>query len=360
MSCLDKVIKLSRTECPCYTESEDFPADINEGQAEVYLDELEGLNLDSINGGADCSKGNVWEMMDRARDNASKALKADLLSCMESNYVAKRPNYSGFVGETQANSTLTFSQTRAGMLWLPHKVIGGKAKIKRIGVFMNAVAAVSVSIYDNDQNYNTPLATYTINSAVNTPQYAVLSPALEVPLWKQNGDKIEYYFVYTISGFMPRNNKSQCIPCSGGVKDVAWNNWLQVYGIRGNGNDFKNFSRTSELNGLIIDAEFMCNAGRAICSDEYPLDFENSGRAMQIAYAIRFKAGAILIDNILSSPEINRYTMLDREALYGKRNHYRSKYEQWIQYLCENTEAINNDCWACKPNALIRIGAMLT
>lgn len=355
MNCLDKVIKLSRTECECFEAPEDF----NKGQSEVYLDELEGINLNILGGAQNCEEGNIWQMMDRARLNATLAFKADLLSKLENNYVPRRPNYSGLLGQSAFTSTLNFSQTIAGQEWSFNRIIGGKIKIKRIGLAINATQVVTINIYDNDQHKTSPLGTYNISATANELTYGVLSTPLELPLWSDNVSNLKYYAVYTVSGFYPKNNKTQCVPCSGGVKHVAWINWLSVKGIKGNDTEYSSFSKSDELMGLVFDVDLNCNPQRIICSDEYPLDFE-TGRAMQIAYAIRFKAGALLIDTILSSPEINRYTMMDREALYGKRNHYRAKYEEWILYLSENSPVINNDCWICKPSNLLKRGTIFS
>ena len=359
MTCLENIIKLSRTNCNCFPQGS--PAvNISDGQTEVYLDELEGLNLSILTGAADCEEGNIWEMMVKARENAIYQFQSDLMSCIEDNYIAKRPNYSGYIGELAHNSSLSITETTAGIVVRFPRIVGGKLKLRKIGLIMNAALAISVSIYNNDLNQTTPIGTYTINSLANAVNFGTLVTPLELPLWSNSVNNLEYYFVYNVSGFQPRNNKTVCVPCSGGVKNVVWANWLTVTGIKGNGTDYASYRNTAEINGLVLDAELTCNGSRVICSDEYPLDFENNGKARQMAYAVRFKAGALLIDDILSSPQINRYTMMDREALYGKRNHYRAKYEEWIKYLCANTPIINNDCWICKPSGLISRGTILS
>ena len=111
---------------------------------------------------------------------------------------------------------------------------------------------------------------------------------------------------------------------------------------------------------MIITAEMFCDSNRLICSDEYPLNFKTDGYAMKIAETIRYKAGALLIDYILSSPQINRYTMMDREALYGKRNYFRKKAEDQTAWLCSNTPYINNDCFVCKKQSLVTKGTILS
>lgn len=357
MDCLENVIKLSRTECACFDE--DKPNDYNEGQSEVYLDELDGINLKLIDAASNCESGNLWEMMALARANATLMFQADLLSAIENNYSLKRPNYSGKLGQDAFTASLNLTGTTAGQIMKFHRIVGGKVIISRIGLAMNASLPITVSAYNNDENSTDPIAAYTINSIANDVAYGVLATPLELPLWSENVADLQYYFVYTLAGFQPKNNKLQCVPCSGGIKNVAWNNWVDIHGIDGSGTDYEGYNRTDFLNGMILDAKFKCDTSRVICSDEYPIDF-TSGRGLYIAYAIRFKAGDILLNNILSSSEINRYTMLDREALYGKRNWCRKNYEDYLAYLSANTPNLNNDCWVCKPNNLMSRGTIFT
>lgn len=354
MACLDNVIKLSRTECECF----DPATGANEGQSEVYLDELEGINLKLLSGAENCEQGEIWDIMVKARENATLALKADLLGCMQSRTMPKKPNYSGIVGSVINNASLSLTTSKAGILVKPYPTVGGTMTIRRIGLIMNASVAIQIQVFDNDEYQDTPIAQYTINSVANSITYGTLTEPLVLPLWSKNVNCLEYYFVYTISGFQPRNNGITCVPCSGGATRVVSDNWMSIKGIKGDGTDYASFVTTGELNGLVLDADLSCEGSRVICSDEYPLDF-TAGNGLQIAYAIRYKAGAILMDSILSSDEINRYTMMDREALYGKRAHYQKMYHDFIAYLCENTQYINNDCWICKPSNHISRGTIL-
>lgn len=358
MDCLEKVIPLSRTECSCSEDNR--PTDYNEGLSEFYLDELEGLNLEIIKGAEDCETGNLWELMDRSRENATKSFISDLLSCMQTNLQPKRPNYKGILGQQVFNSTLSFTETVAGQVVRFPRIVGGKIKINKIGLILNSSVSVQVRVYNNDENTTNPIGTYTISATANAVSNATLATPLELPLWSNNVQTLEYYFVYTVSGFMPKNNSLGCLPCGTREKNPQYANWVQVYGIRGNTTDYASFVQTDELNGIVLTAEMFCDSNRLICSDEYPLNFKTDGYAMKIAETIRYKAGALLIDYILSSPQINRYTMMDRESLYGKRNYFRKKAEDQTAWLCSNTPYINNDCFICKKQSFVTKGAILS
>jgi len=355
MECINNIIKLSRTECECYDD--DKPEDFAEGKAPVYLDELEGLNLDLVKSISDCAQGGLWDLMNRSRENAIIQFKTDLLSSVASNYMPERNIFKGLIGNTAFNSTLNISNDMAGLKLRTNGIIGGYMTLNRFGLMFNTTATFNIKVYSSD-DLTTPVATFPVTSAANTLQYVILTDPLKLPLWSNLTSVVEYYFVYDLVGtYAPKNNKAAC-DCV--KQNVAYKNWITPTGIKGNNSqDFTSFFGTTEFNGLALDVEFNCDSTRLICSDDRPLDFENSDpRAMNMAYAVRFKAGEMLIESILSSGEVNRYTMMDREALYGKRNRYRKLYEDWIVWLSENTTVLNSDCLMCRPNSHVSKGTI--
>lgn len=348
MECLENVIKLSRTECTCFDA--DKPMDVSEGKSDIYLDELEGLNLKLIESASDCESGSLWDMMSKARENATKQFKADLLTAVAVNYTPKRPAFSGIIGSTQFTRTLALTANQALLKWTPYRIVGGYMTIKQIGLLFNTTSSFNISVYSNEDQV-TPIAVYPVTSAANTLQYVTLTTPLRLPLWSKNITGLEYYFVYDLTGaYLPKDNKSDC-GCGSGSALTMFKNWGSVKGSVGNSPaPFSSFTDTAELNGLLLDASFTCETSRIICSEDAPLDFDNDAFAMNFAYAIRAKAGEMLIEMILASGEINRFTMLDREVLWGKRNRYRALYDEWISWLSGNLPIVESDCLMCRPN----------
>jgi hypothetical protein len=228
-------------------------------------------------------------------------------------------------------------------------------KLNRIGLALNTSDTVSVSIYNNDENTTTPIATYSINTIANQLVYATLATPLELPLWSRNVSKIEYYIVYDRGTMQPKDCKVDCL-CGG--KAAPWKQWVSANGISGTGTDYSLFNRNEYSNGLVLDIDLRCQASQLICSDERPLDFENEGWDMQIAYAIRWKAAALAFQKFLDSDELNRYTTMDREKTYGMRNHARKMYSEFIEYLCNN-KTIDSGCLRCKQNQNFSMGNII-
>lgn len=343
--CLTNVIKLSRTECECFDD--DKPTDYNEGQSEVYLDELEGLSLRMLGGAEDCEQGGIWDLMSWAREEATKAFKADLLSCINTNYISRRSAYSGVIGQSKFTTSLNLSESKIGVKTSFSQIVGGTMKINRIGVAINQTADVLLEVYDNDEYSSSPRASYTISAAANVLTWATLATPLELPMWSNNVSRLEYYFVYTrASGMLPKDCK---LDCGCGGTPPGWKQWVSPYGVQGNTSDLTMFTTSNKANGILLDVDFRCTTSRIICSDDRPFDFDNEGWDMQIAYAIRWKAGALLLQKMLDSPELNRYTMMEREKTYGMRNHAIKMYNDFIAYLCDNKE-ISSGCLKCKNN----------
>lgn len=348
MDCLDNVIGLSETTCNCFDDGK--PINYNESRSGIFLDQLEGLELEMNKAADDCGRGGMWDRMARAVRNSTLQFQADLLSCVQMQYKQRKDNWSGLLGGSSFTGALNPGTTYAGIKISPWNIKGGYIYIKRIGVLVNQSVPVTVKIFSNE-NGGTLIASYTINATANVLTYAGVSPTpLELPLWSYNTTQIKYYALFdlTPANFLPLNNKKDC-GCGGVQRPYL--NWLDFIGTKGNNvSDFNTFSDASsnEVNGILLDIDVKCKLSQIICTEEEPLDFVNDGRAKQLAYAIRFKAGELLLNDLYTSPNINRFTLMDREKMQSYAKYYRSEYNKWIDFLCQNAELDNNDCFICK------------
>lgn len=361
--CLDDVIGLSRTECECF----DVPTNIS--QSGLYLDEIEGLDLVSINSAADCVQGDIWDLMRKSREQAILAFKTDFAAKLTQTYKASRQKFDGNIGMTKdITGTETISDVN-GLRILFAPIRNGVFIVKRIGLLFATTGTVDVALYNNVDD--AALDTFTgLLTEANKLKWNDVTP-FSLPMFDKTPDYLQYFFLYDNPGFLPRNNKLKC-GCGESIKAITfscgnphfdlklndarftWNQWANITGVKGASVDAIRDANSPFIDrayGLVIDGEMKCNMKDITCND---LDFDNSEIALALAYAIRYRAGQFLADNILASSNINRYTMLDRERLYGKKNSFAKEYGIRIDFLAENIDWSNTGCLSCNPRMVKR------
>lgn len=161
--------------------------------------------------------------------------------------------------------------------------------------------------------------------------------------------------------FQPKDTKKDC-GCNGVSRPYL--SYLDYTGVKGNDmNSPEGLSDTKGANGLALDMMIKCRTADIICSSENPMDYTDDGYALNTAYAIRFRTGARLYDELLTTGEINRYTMLDKSKTQEYRDYWNQQYMEWVNFNCANTSNIdNNSCLQCRdtPTSLIKTTINLT
>ena len=60
------------------------------------------------------------------------------------------------------------------------------------------------------------------------------------------------------------------------------------------------------------------------------------------------KTGALFIDKILNTTNLNRQVMLDREQQQKNKESREQSYQDMIKYITENIDIEANDCFECR------------
>lgn len=355
MDCLENIIGLSQTACECLTsklpEGSDEQIDVNTSESGIYLDELDGFNMNVADGAADCAKGSVWDIMNKARASAIIDFKNNFLGCVGASYKPRLQNFSWQLGESSFKGSLNnVTGPYAGMRISPMQIKGGFIYIKKIGVLINQSVPVTLEIYSNENGGKLIYSSTPVNTTADTLTWATLATPQELPMWSHNTEPIRYYVVMVMSGtFRPKSNKKDC-GCSSRAK--PYDRWLELTGVEGSDvSDINGFKVDSTyLNGIVVDADVKCKSTEIICSSEYPLDYANDGEALNKAIAIRFRAGAVAYETVLASDQLNRQTLMKREELRDYVNKWNTEFANWIKYLCENVNIDVNDCLICRTN----------
>lgn len=367
LPCLENIIGLSETNCPCYGSDE--PNDHAVSNSGLFLDRLEGIELNMVNAASDCASGGIWDRMRRSVSEATIRFQADLLAALQVDYVLRRKPFTGFVGEQNANQTMLNPKQFQGLRLWPIGVIGGYMTVKKIGVIMNQSGPVTINVHDNINfaDASNPMESVTIQAVANKMVYGVLpNGGLKLPLWDAFGRFLYYFFIYDRSaGFTPKRNLFGCYTCMAATNmNNFYKEWIIPHGVSDS-----NFDNIIAQNGglfvdtacgLSINAEFKCATDELICNEWQTLDFSGNGIHMQMATAIRLKAGEILLNDLLNSTNINIFTLMRREILEDYRKQYKTTYDQWILYLKENTNVDFNHCLKCKPDrGMYKTGTLL-
>lgn len=354
--CLDSIIGLSRTDCEC------FEVPTVDSESGLFLDEVEGLNLKMIDAGTDCETGSLWDLLRYAREQAILAYKADFAGKLAMSWKMARIPFKGQIGRDKFSTDYNVGAV-SGHRYVFGNVKNGLWKVTRIATLFNTSGSFDVKIYNNVEDD----ALYTINvtSVANKVTWTTLETPLNLPMYDAQAEYLQYFFLYEYPGFKPKDNSFKCCstvlnfncykPVLMNINDARYmfHRWCNVTGVNGASVDAIRDSSSSFNNhamGLLVDGEMKCDTQGIACNDT---DYNYSAIAKVKAYAIWYRAGAFLANAILSSQNINRFTMLDREALYGKRNNYLKEYSNRLEWLTNpqvdevKTALLQSGCVEC-------------
>lgn len=342
MDCLNSIVGISKTNCPCLENglSPEEIAGLAESKSGLYLDELEGgiflrdvVQLDKCETFINIQKAAI--------ETAKTHYKADLFSKLNERVQVKKTAFIGEIGKPSYTGSLDVSG-RLQFIKLQPKESDAMVHLDLVRVFLNQDTTTTVWLIEMKAGATegTILKTEEV-----TAQNGILTfPANAALPLKRNGVFLTYYIVFErIGDVKPRNIKASC-GCSGGD---AYAKHIEV-----GGGETEVFSALTTVkpdeftHGFSLDVQIKCETGSLICK-EYD---ESDAVALVTAFAILFKAGELVIENILNSGEVNRFTMLRNEHLWGKRNHFRKEYFDRIDYLSKVVDVTSSDCYICRDD----------
>jgi len=361
LDCLQNLVGLTDKDCDCFSGSEptDF-ASLNESETGYYLtDEDYGLPmLESIYAGIDCGDvDNIFSLLERARTAARNAIYTDLQAALLQNYdKAVRP-FNGLVGQRKSTGTLNSSGT-IGQLWLPEPIRGASFMITHFWLGVNTAGAVPVTISSNDPDFTPVTQTVTVTTPGVFQRFELTAP-VELQSFSKNVENggccascgLRYTISYPVGSMKPLNNVYSC--CGG--SSALWKPYISASGFE-----------TTDLPGLLDDCGYVANSyGQGLVIEGY-LACDNlqwlcelvelNGRDLRdvLARAMQFRSTVFLAQHILDSTNINFWTTLNRESLYGKRNHAQKRFDEYILWIAANMPNGVSGCYKCKPSNMKR------
>ena len=363
--CYDYIIGLSRTECTCLDPKENFPLDFNTSYSGLFIDELQPLK--SLASLEDCDE-DVWDAMNKARENAIKEFVRDATRELMMNNKLRVQPYTGVIGRRRNTLDRTITKTYAGVHIVCKRVVGGSFTLKKIYTAFNFTGTVAVTIADNVGNTWGP---YTLNTTADTWVENDITD-LELPCWNDLVDNLEYFVYYTVGANQPRNNElcdrnqNRLIFCPnnpyyfyGHGDAYRWAESLMVGGFTTD--DLSRFDDitydyggNNYMNGLNLEVDINCDAGLVLCKDS--MNFESDPLAIATAYAILYKSASLLADWIFATPNLGYTKLINRENLAREALVWMERYNQQIEHIAANTDITKSDCFECMDRQPIHKG----
>ena len=349
LECFNNIIGVSETNCSCLTSK--FGSEkINNvpwykvSKSGLFLNDLPGIiGISGTDANTDCDD-DLATFYQRAIKNATRMMHDDLVTGLLKKFKQIKLAYSGKACSTDYGVTETLSNSYAGVMARTTGMKGGSLVLNTIyAMFDTTVAELTIKVYRalrNSKNFE-HVEDIVISTEANALKPNLLRSPKSYPLCEEGYD---YYFLYDTTGINPKNNQ---ISCGCGAGEAQLNEYARFYGIKGNDlAQITSFSQDGYSKGLAFDLSVGCDTSRVAC-DLYQRyqDF-----TIVMAHAVRFKAGELVHELVLNSDDINRYTMMNREYLWGKRNHFRSEYNDRIEWMVETADLSNYDCFTCNNN----------
>lgn len=352
MQCLTNIVGVTTSECTCIirglTNSE--VAELKVSKSGLYLDNLPGgVHMKELQYVDSCKT--FKEMADTAISNAVKMLEDDLVVSLNNKYVKAKKTFKGEVGQKSYAGTLNNPKRYQGLRLRPYDYSDGVIFLHRLDIIVNATVNFDVQIIRVPRvNGNTSVMgdvvdIIPIEATANTYKTVSFNVPKKLPLVYQ-GQEVEYWVVYDRdqpgpSAFQPRDNKIQCSTCPA----QKLGDFVDAKGV--------GFTDLSALNGAVIDnyahgislhVTVKCDNETLFCR-EYD---EDDAVAVTMANAVWYKAGELLIEMIQGSPDVNRYTTMETERLWGKRNHFRKQYELRVDFAVSVIDVSASNCYVCR------------
>ena len=348
MECLENIIGITNSNCECLTAglTEEQVAAAKKSTSGLYLDgNLEGgVALEEIKLLENC--GEYYKLASKAIKSAQKAFYDDLQIAIGSKYKNVKSRFMGELGRLQYAGAMNVQDT---LQYLKVEPLVSSVAVMRVNnVRLNitttkeAVPVKLIAVLDGFSSGDIIFETV-VNTQAARFVSVEIPVGLQVPL-SRNGRKVNYYFVWERENELPIDNSVSC-GCSGGD---AYQEYVKLTG--GTAADYDSLGIKSDVfaHGFSVDAEIYCETAGLICKE-----FHKEDRvALVSAWSVLYKAGELLIEYVLQSPEINRFTMMSREYLWGKRNHFKAEYNNRLAYLGAEIDITADDCFMCRDKKM--------
>lgn len=352
LQCFDNIIGITESTCTCLTEGlgneqiNDIPW-YKVSKSGLFLDRLPGIvDIRGVGSSTPCDDEVAKFYKDAIKD-AIKAMHDDMVAGLLKKFKQVKLAYSGKALSTDyTTNDINVTQSYAGVMMRTERMKGGSLQINNIFALFDSSFELIIKVYRairDSKNFEFIEDITGISAEANKLKSNVLATPKIYPLCEEGYD---YYFVYQRGSARPKNNP---VDCGCGNSQAQLREYANFYGIVGHDLEtVTSFQQRSNASGLAFDLAIGCDTSAVVC-DLYKnyQDFK-----VVMSHAVRYKAGELVQEMVANSGEVNRHTMLNKEHIWGKRNHFRSEYADRIMWMVENANLQEYECYICNNKTL--------
>lgn len=353
-TCITQLVGIVKTDCACYTGgcTPEQIAAMKTSKSGKFLEDLEGMiPLKGVQNAVACK--NICEFALDTVPAAEQATLDDITAAISSMYTAAKQTYNTVIGEVGFTMTIAPSKRYYGYKLTPNTGAKDTAMtISNLKINVTAGGGVVVMIARGPKG-GTGLMPVELFNTISTPGMWTgvnmnVGPnnSKTYPLYVQGVEQV-YYLVIDSAEMAPGMPVDNLVSCNCGGKNAQIEQYVKVQGVQlDNLNDTTTELHSDRAYGVSADIKFFCNEGSFICR-EY--DSKNP-IAVAMAAAVRYKMGWLFLNKLLASPEVNRYTMMNRDGVQGTIKAYDRQYQIRIQAIATTVDPNKTDCFICNSN----------
>jgi len=350
--CYENIIAVSETTCNCFPDNPEI-----ESKSGLYLDELEGLEV--LTSLSDCETGNIWEIGQKAINEAIKMFVVDSNNLILKRFKQTLKQYNGLLGWSGGKDHINIQKNYAGLVIDCRPVKSGVITIKDIGLIFDATNTINIKIFDQYSNMIEMVDCMTLAGKRKSNEVNI-----KLPIFTKEYGKMIYFLVYEVASNVPLDNKVGC-DCGGGFTSKfnsdkpyyfgnwngshSWANWCMIGGIQTDDlvSFDEDFSVSNYANGISLSVDMNCNYNETLCEEN--MDYSEPLNMCK-ALAVRYKAAELISLKIINSTKLKRESFLSQDVLNERLAYWTAMYSEKLNYLIQNTSVSNNGCLGCNSN----------
>lgn len=348
LECLAGIIGVTTSECECIIQglTPEQRAEMAVSTSGLFLDNLPGgVHVKSIKYVDACKS--MYDMTKNAIATAKQVMESDLIVALNSRYTTSKKTYNGNIGRMSYAQSLAVVKPWQGIKLKPREYSDSVVTIQRMHIAVNEAADLTIKIFRvyvnsvmGEEIHALPVTTVANGYALVT----LPTNGISLPL-VYNNEPVEYWVLYDLSAnptVLPKDTNFACGSCNGGVS--GYSEFLTAQGVQVDDTALLNQAKLDNYSrGLILEVKITCESSKLFCR-EYSA---TEAVAVVMSYSTWYKAGELLIEDVMKTPDVNRYTTMAKEYLWGKRNHFRAEYESRLNYLASSLNVTDSNCYVC-------------